>query len=129
MKTLRLLLIPLILLTTSMVQAADKPPLLISELPDFTIPRGRVIYQRYCLFCHGETGKGDGQNAYSLPVKPADLSAGIAGKTADQLSAAITGGETAANDLSPAMPDFARTLSDQQVKQLIIYLQSMAKQN
>jgi mono/diheme cytochrome c family protein len=38
--------------------------------------RGELHYMRYCRGCHGQTGHGDGPYAASLPIRPADLSAG-----------------------------------------------------
>jgi len=40
---------------------------------DEIIAGGRLQYQRYCVVCHGETGKGDGILAETLLIKPADL--------------------------------------------------------
>ena len=36
--------------------------------------KGRMIYQKNCIACHGDTGKGDGILAAGLPHPPADLS-------------------------------------------------------
>jgi mono/diheme cytochrome c family protein len=35
--------------------------------------KGRVLYVRYCVSCHGPSGNGDGPAASSLKVPPADL--------------------------------------------------------
>ena len=51
-------------------QNISKSKLTIKELPEFRITKGEVLYGRYCSFCHGESGDGDGLNAYSIPVKP-----------------------------------------------------------
>src|SRR3990170_3030540 len=37
------------------------------------LARGRLQYQRYCAGCHGPGGKGDGDMAEWLEVKPTDL--------------------------------------------------------
>jgi hypothetical protein len=37
--------------------------------------RGKVYYQYYCIFCHGEQGRGDGPVGQSYVPIPADLSA------------------------------------------------------
>jgi cytochrome c oxidase cbb3-type subunit 2 len=39
--------------------------------------RGRAVYQRYCVGCHGEQGKGDGPAAARLITKPRDFTSGI----------------------------------------------------
>lgn len=37
---------------------------------------GRVYYRYYCVFCHGESGAGDGAVGRSYHPRPADLRAG-----------------------------------------------------
>lgn len=43
------------------------PPILTESLV------GSDLYRTYCSSCHGSTGRGDGPEAKSLNVKPADL--------------------------------------------------------
>jgi hypothetical protein len=35
--------------------------------------RGKLLYQIYCMNCHGEAGKGDGPLVEELKIRPADL--------------------------------------------------------
>lgn len=35
--------------------------------------RGRVVYQKLCAECHGETGRGDGPRTGQLGIRPADF--------------------------------------------------------
>lgn len=42
------------------------------------IEHGKRIYRENCAPCHGESGKGDGVGARSLPVRPADHTDGAA---------------------------------------------------
>ncbi|MFZ0389499.1 MAG: cytochrome c [Calditrichia bacterium] len=37
------------------------------------LQRGQVYYQYYCIFCHGEKGRGNGPVGHSYMPKPADL--------------------------------------------------------
>src|SRR5262249_13656708 len=38
-----------------------------------SVVRGTAFYAEHCALCHGETGRGDGPAAASLPIRPADL--------------------------------------------------------
>ena len=42
-----------------------------AEMPDAS--EGRAAYDANCAMCHGASGKGDGELAGDLSVKPADL--------------------------------------------------------
>jgi mono/diheme cytochrome c family protein len=39
--------------------------------------RGRELYQRYCVGCHGESGNGKGPGAWFLDPKPRDFTRGV----------------------------------------------------
>ena len=98
-------------------------PLVFDNLPEFRITKGEVLYNRYCIFCHGETGAGDGLNAFSIPVKPFSLSNQelLDQKSDEELEKVILhGGE--AQGLSRYMPSFSNTLADFQVQYLIDFI-------
>jgi mono/diheme cytochrome c family protein len=46
-----------------------------NPLPDTeeTLATGRVFYGYYCVFCHGQTGRGDGPVGYAYVPAPTDL--------------------------------------------------------
>ncbi|HKT34188.1 MAG TPA: cytochrome c [Nitrospira sp.] len=52
-------------LAVSLELAAQEYP------PDLS--RGKAVYERHCLTCHGPAGWGDGPTAESLKVRPADF--------------------------------------------------------
>jgi len=37
------------------------------------VRKGRENYEKHCIVCHGDRGRGDGVNAYFLTPQPADL--------------------------------------------------------
>ena len=103
---------------------SEKPALSIREPGSFTISKGQVLYQRYCLFCHGESGKGDGQNAFSLLKRPGDFAITLPQTGENILRAVIRqGGQK--NNLSGDMPSFGRTLSENQIQELFEHLQTL----
>ncbi len=87
---------------------------------DLSVARGQVLYARYCSVCHGETGGGDGFNAYNIQtafdVMPTAFSdsAVFAALAPDSALAAIRMGGPAAGK-SAAMPPWGRTLTPGEV--------------
>ena len=39
-----------------------------------SIAKGKELFERYCVACHGSGGKGDGMAVATLPCRPDDLS-------------------------------------------------------
>ena len=90
--------------------------------------QGRAVYQHYCQTCHGETGTGDGFNAFNLDPHPRDLSAPAFQKAksdADLTDAIRRGGSGVG--LSALMPPWGHTLSDRQIADLVAYLRSLRR--
>jgi len=36
--------------------------------------QGKQLFEQYCVVCHGQSGEGDGFNAYNLTPRPHSLS-------------------------------------------------------
>ncbi len=41
------------------------------------LQRGKLVYEKYCVGCHGEYGDGDGAASERLITKPRDFTSGI----------------------------------------------------
>ena len=98
-------------------------PLTIKELPEFRVTKGAVLYSRYCSFCHGKSGEGDGLNAFSLPVRPRNFNDQevMTQKSDIKLEMVILSGG-ASQGLSKYMPAFGKTFSDLEAKYLLKYI-------
>ena len=96
--------------------------------PSYEMRLGREIYRHYCQTCHGETGAGDGFNAFNLDPHPRDLSDPVFQKKKSdaELADAIRRGGSGVG-LSPLMPPWGRTLSAQQIDQAVLYIRSLKK--
>lgn len=90
-------------------------------------PDGRVLYEQYCLACHGERGRGDGPGAALLVPRPRDL-------TRDDLRArSVPVGQTPHRDdvlgvlargvPGTAMPAYAGILDDAQLAAILVVLE------
>lgn len=97
--------------------------------------QGRAIYASYCVTCHGADGKGHGPAAAALNPKPRDFTSGAFyfdananAKTGEDIDLArvIREGPKAFGG-SPAMPAWKETLDEQQVRDLVAYVQQVAK--
>jgi len=109
-------------------QAPAPAPSNATALPSYELRLGAGVYHHYCQVCHGETGAGDGFNAYNLDPKPRDLSdpAFHAKKRdADLLDAVRRGG--AGVGLSALMPPWEHTLSKRQIEDVVLYVRSLKK--
>ncbi len=88
---------------------------------------GRQVYRHYCQTCHGDTGGGDGFNAFNLDPHPRDLSDPVFQKKSDaDLADAIRRGGSGVG-LSPLMPPWGHTLSAQEIDQVILYVRTLRK--
>jgi mono/diheme cytochrome c family protein len=109
---------------------APKPAARVSSGPSYELRLGKRIYGHYCQTCHGETGAGDGFNAFNLDPRPRDLSDPKFYKSkndVDLADAVRRGG--AGVGLSPLMPPWGHTLSGRQIDQVILYLRSLHKES
>ncbi len=88
---------------------------------------GKKLYTTYCSSCHGDSGKGDGPAAASLPVKPANHTDGnVMNKLSDKtLTDIISKGGQAAGK-SAFMPAWGNALRDKQIADIVAYLRSIA---
>jgi mono/diheme cytochrome c family protein len=53
--------------------AAKNKPATAQAFPPTYVPSGERMYQQFCADCHGADAKGHGPKAYSLKVRPPDL--------------------------------------------------------
>jgi mono/diheme cytochrome c family protein len=87
---------------------------------------GRKYYATYCSGCHGESGKGDGPVAESLPVKPANHTDGAAMKQlSDKFLLEIISKGGGAVGKSPFMPAWGSQLREKQIRDIIAHLRSL----
>lgn len=89
--------------------------------------RGMRLFHHYCVVCHGDGGAGDGFNAYNLDPRPRDLTdATYQGAISDEtLKEVVTQGGRGMNK-SILMPAYGRTLSGDQIADLVAYLRTLA---
>lgn len=96
--------------------------------PTAATPDGAALYSRWCATCHGVTGKGDGANAPSLPVKPTPHAdqATMSQRPDDSLYDAIAGGGAIMNR-SPRMPAFGASLSPSEIRALVAHIRTLCR--
>jgi mono/diheme cytochrome c family protein len=104
----------LVLIAAQVVAAQDKA-------------EGKKLYGTYCSGCHGETGKGDGPAAVSLPVKPANHTDGTAmNQIPDKILSEIISKGGQAVGKSPFMPGWGSQLNEKQIRDILAYVRSLA---
>ena len=101
--------------------APPAPPL------TYEVRSGRGVYRHYCQTCHGETGAGDGFNAFNLDPHPRDFSDPTFQKKSDaDIRDAIRRGGAGVG-LSPLMPPWGRTLGDRKIDDVVLYLRTLRR--
>lgn len=107
--------------------AARSAQTLERQMP-YEVRLGKSVYDHYCQGCHGETGEGDGFNAFNLDPHPQDLTtpAFQSKKTDADLEDVIRRGGAGAG-LSPLMPPYGRTLAPDQITAAVRFLRTLQK--
>lgn len=81
-----------------------------------SIDRGRMLFLQNCIQCHGETGRGDGPLAASLPLAPANLFEHVPYHPDQFFFSVIT------NGLSGYMPAFGSQISEEDRWNIVNFL-------
>ena len=91
--------------------------------------KGQALFRHYCAACHGLSGKGDGPNAEHLDPRPADLSDAeyMASATEQTIFTVIERGGPAL-DLPATMPMWGKTVTKEQISDLVAYVQTLSKE-
>lgn len=84
---------------------------------------GKVVYEKFCVTCHGAQGKGDGPAGMMMTPRPADFTnAKIKGKPDGELLKSIQDGRP-----PTTMPAFKDQLSAQQISDVLAYTRSFGR--
>jgi mono/diheme cytochrome c family protein len=107
---------------------ASKPVTAKAPVDSYELRLGKDIYRHYCQTCHGETGAGDGFNAFNLDPRPRDLSdAAFQKKKSDaEFADTIRRGGVGVG-LSALMPPWGHTLSARQIDEVILSIRALRK--
>jgi cytochrome c oxidase cbb3-type subunit III len=88
---------------------------------------GKNLYATYCVTCHGDRGKGDGVAARGLPQKPADHTNGaIMNQLNDKFLMDVISKGGGAVGKSSFMPAWGGSLNEQQIRDIIAYIRTIA---
>lgn len=92
--------------------------------------KGRYVYQKHCVECHGATGRGNGPWAAELEVKPRNFRSGLFKFRTTAYGTRPVDGDlrrTIRSGISgTAMPVFSQ-LHDEEIDALIVYLKNLSK--
>lgn len=92
-----------------------------------TEPKVPEKFGAFCGPCHGPAGKGDGAAAAALNPKPRNFTDGkyMNTRTDAQLINVIKNG-SAAEKLSPMMVGYGSMVNDQEIKEIVAFIRSLA---
>jgi mono/diheme cytochrome c family protein len=104
------------------VVQATAQPLLARDGPDAAHFRGSLVFFNYCVTCHGPNADGNGRAAKLYNPKPANLRASDK-NTAYMRMIIRSGGKPVGR--SEFMPPWGEELTDEQIGDVVAYLQSI----
>ena len=85
--------------------------------------KGKAIYEKLCITCHGAQGKGDGPAGPMMMPHPADFTnPKIKSKPDSELLGSIQNGRP-----PTTMPAFKGQLSEQEIHAVLAYVRSLGK--
>ncbi|RME75502.1 MAG: cytochrome c [Chloroflexi bacterium] len=97
------------------------------------IEAGRVLFQRHCAACHGQTGHGDGPAGHTLRLKPANLADpfGTARQPPDYWFWRVSEGGRAEpfHSRGSIMPAWKHHLTEEERWQVIAFARTLAGQD
>ncbi len=89
---------------------------------------GKKTYGILCATCHGNSGKGDGPAAATLPTKPQNHTDGkYMNALTDKYVFDIIKGGGASVGKSPLMPPWGGQIDEQGIRNVVAYIRTLAK--
>lgn len=89
-----------------------------------SVIRGRIVYQNYCVLCHGAEGLGNGRAAKLHTPPPFNLTMSVAPR--EYIARVVRkGGEAVGRGIG--MPPWEDQLTDEQINDTLNYLHSIRK--
>jgi mono/diheme cytochrome c family protein len=96
------------------------------DTPEAAIYRGGIVYENYCVLCHGLLADGRGRAAKLYNPKPANL---VTSTKSDQYKELIIRRGGGALRRSPYMPPWDDELTDEQISDVIAFLRTLQPKN
>jgi mono/diheme cytochrome c family protein len=91
----------------------------LPAMDEAAVSRGSKVFARYCVLCHGAAGDGKGTAARAYTPAPANL---VASPYPDEYKELIIRKGGSAIGRSAFMPPWGDELSEQQIRDLLVYL-------
>lgn len=92
------------------------------ERTEGAIYRGSIVFQHYCVLCHGAKADGEGRAARMYSPRPANLARSDKSDAYKTMMIRRGGG---AMGRSAYMPPWGDELSDEQITDVVAYLRSI----
>lgn len=123
MITLRFCLIGLLLVCIPAFAANPAGEFPGKDSPEGTVYRGSIVFQSYCMQCHGVTAEGNGRKAKLYNPPPYNLRRSM---MPDAYKAMIIRKGGKAVGRSEFMPPWGQELTDEQIEDVVSFLRSIA---
>lgn len=102
--------------------APAQPSYPAASTPEAAIYRGSIVFQHYCVLCHGAKADGKGRAAKLYQPKPADLV--HTDKNVQYIELIVRKGGSAVGR-SQFMPPWGEELTEEQIGDVVAYIESL----
>lgn len=102
--------------------APAQPSYPAASTPEAAIYRGSIVFQHYCVLCHGAKADGKGRAAKLYQPKPADLV--HTDKNVQYIELIVRKGGAAVGR-SQFMPPWGEELTEEQIGDVVAYIDSL----
>lgn len=115
----------------SQINSIKKPVTNVASVRQGDAEKGRSVYEKYCFYCHGREGLGNGAISIAVTPHPADFVGDkkrMAKSDSELIDSIANGVNKNTGDEEMAMPRWKDILTEEDMWNVLSYVRKLSKQ-